>query len=97
MAINSLLSVQTRWTNAGATGGVTLTDPGRVQVYDPASISCGSYSLGSFMLMSDAFVLQYKHLYLYGNARAALNANAEVVLTDLSPGGRLALAGRGGL
>ena len=56
----------------------------------------GSYSLGSFTLRADRWLLQAFELRLQGTSRATLEGSSDLRITDYKPSNRLVLAGAGG-
>jgi hypothetical protein len=78
------------------TDRLTAAVGSRVRVLEMPANFRGTYALGSFAVLTDAYQLQYKELRLASDARATLGGNGELFLFDLAPVGRLVLAGRGG-
>lgn len=74
----------------------TVEGTGRAQLSANDQPFRGAYASTSFTLLPDTYVLQYKNLSLNGNVRVTLLGNAEIILTNFTPGSRLVLSGRGG-
>lgn len=55
----------------------------------------GTFNTGTFEVLNDNYLLQYKRTGLMPGARATLAGNGELYIFDLAPVGRLILAGRG--
>lgn len=53
----------------------------------------GIYNLGSFQVLQDQFLLQYKRATLQDSCRATLQGNAEMFVFNFAPANRLILAG----
>ena len=78
-----------------STSRATMAGTGRISLYDilgnhPRKTQA---SAGSFLIKQGEGILQYLRILFAGNARATMTENARIVVTDLTPGCRLVLAG----
>lgn len=79
----------------GGTERLIAAGAGRMFLREPLRPIRGAFSLGTFDVYNDNWLLQYKRATLVPGARVTLAGNAELFLFDLAPVGRLILAGRG--
>ena len=68
---------------------------GRLLLRETAPPIRGTFNTGTFEVLNDNYLLQYKRTGLATGTRATLAGNGELYIFDLAPVGRLILAGRG--
>jgi hypothetical protein len=78
-----------------STNRATIAGTGRTVVYDQQNNPPrkSSSSPGSFIIKSGEGIFQFLRMIFSGSSRATMTENARIVVTDLTPGCRLVLAG----
>lgn len=87
---------QTHRMTLASTDRLTEASTARMTLAEAGVPFRGSFGLGTFEILADNYLLQYRELRMLGNARATVAGTGELFLFDLAPVGRLVLAGRGG-